>query len=134
DRRVAIIGVGQVLDQRVDRSDGRGRGEGDGEGRTDAAGKAADDGAAIGDVGPGYADLAGAAALVADRHRILGEQAGNTERTAADIPLDVGEDNAAVEQHRRRIDRDFAEAEIGGEAAQSRPIVNRGDVEGQRVG
>ena len=104
-RRVAAIGVGQVLDQRVDRSDGRGGIEGDGQGGADAAGEAADDRAAIGDVGPGHADLAGAHALVPDRDNVLGEQTGDGEGAAADIALWVGENDVGVDQDRRRAFR-----------------------------
>ena len=90
-RRVRGIGVGQVLDQRLDPRRRRRRVEGDGQRAAGAAREAADDAAAERDVAAGDADLPGAGALVADRHRVLRQQARDRQRAGVEVIVGVGE-------------------------------------------
>ena len=101
-RRVGGIRIGQVLDQRLDRRRIRRAVEGDGEIAADAAGNSADRNAAVRHRAARQPDLAGAVALVADRHRVLGQQARDDQRAAAEIVFRIAEADVRVEKLRRR--------------------------------
>ncbi len=103
-RRVRGIGVGQVLDQRLDRRRRRRRIEGDGERAAGPAGEAADESAAEGDVVAGNADLARADALVADRHRVLRQQVRDRQRAGVEVVVGVGERDVRVDDLRRAVE------------------------------
>ncbi len=94
-RCVRGIAVGEVFDQRLDPRRRRRRVEGDGERAAGAAGEAADESAAEGDVAAGDADLARAGALVADRHRVLRQQARDRQRAGVKVVVGVGEVTSA---------------------------------------
>jgi hypothetical protein len=119
-RRVRGIGVGQVLDQRLDRRRRRRRIEGDGERAAGAAGEAADDGAAEADVAAGDADLARAAALVADRHRVLRQQVRDRQRAGVEVVVRVGEGDVRGDDLRRAVDRILQKRNRRGEAGERR--------------
>ena len=117
-RRVRGIGVGQVLDQRLDPRRRRRRVEGDGERAAGAAREAADDAAAEGDVAAGDADLARAGALVADRHRVLRQQARDRQRAAVEVVVGVGEGDVRIDDLRSGVDRVLEKRDRRGEAGQ----------------
>ncbi len=119
-RRVRGIGVSQVLDQRLDPLRRRTGVEGDGERAAGAAGEAADEDTAEGDVAARYADLPRAAALVADRHRVLSQQARDRQRAAVEVVVGVGEGDVRGDDLRRAVDRVLEEGDRRGEAGQRR--------------
>ena len=107
-RRVGRIGIGQVLDQRLDRSRIGRAVEGDGKAAAGAAtGNSADRHAAERHRARRQPDLAGAVALVADRHRVLGQQARDDKRAGGEIIVRIGEGDLRVEQLRRGVDGVF---------------------------
>src|SRR5262249_20121218 len=92
--------------------------EGDGERVAGAAREAADDGAAEADVAARDADLPRAAALVADRHRVLGSEARDRQRAAVEVVVGVAEGDAGVEELRGGVDRVLEKGHRRGEAGQ----------------
>ena len=101
-RRIGGIGVGQVLDQRLDPRRRRRRVEGDGQRAAGAAREAADEDAAEADVAAGDADLARAGALVADRDRVLRQQARDRQPAAVEVVVGVGEGDVRVDDLQER--------------------------------
>ena len=119
-RRVGGIGVGQVLDQRLDRRRRRRRIEGDGERAAGAAGEAADEDAAEGDVAARDTDRARAGALVADRHRVLGQQVRDSQRSTVEVVVRVGERDVGIDDLRRAVDRVLEKGDQRGKAGERR--------------
>ena len=120
-RRVGAVGIGQVLDQRLDRRRRRRAIEGDGERyrrrrrlpcRSPTPPKLT--------LPRRKADLPGAAALVADRHDVFRQQAGDDQRAAAEVVVGVGEGDVCVEQLRRRVDGVLEEVDGRRQAGRAR--------------
>jgi hypothetical protein len=68
------------------------------------------------DVAARDADLARAGALVADRHRVLGQEAGERQRAAVEVVVGVGEGDVRVDDLRRAVDRVLEKGDRRGEA------------------
>ena len=122
-RRARRIGIGQVLDQRLDRRRCCRAVEGDDEIAAGAAGDGANGDAAVEHRAGRKPDLAAAIALVADRQRILGQQARDDQRAVGEIVVRIGEAGVGVEQLGSGVDGVLEEGDGRREACQRRCVV-----------
>ena len=72
----------------------------------------------------------GAAALVADRHRVLGQQARDDQRAAVEIIVLIGEGDVRVEQLRRGVDGVFEKGDGRRQAGERGRVDLRRHVDG----